>query len=343
MMKFFLLLLLLPFYTTAQVTMLPAAVSHRLADVMSVEMKKDPFRTYMYHIWAQKGYSKTELKRAERQLHKDVQVLDDILEGLYHYPGGMPDSLQKAGMSSADIAMLQAYATNRFTATGNKGARYYTGTSRFEDEAGNWCLWVTFDKENVVIRTYPGPNNYTYRVNHQLQHVTMGKIIHDTIYVQNSKGALLAQYYYYDKGRLLEINEGEIERVLTPIPDKINWAQAFKEATANREEEVFAFVEMQPSFPEGEPALKQFIAAHMQYPKTALENKVTGIAFVQFVVKWDGTVTDIKSVGRGLGYGLDEEALWLVSIMPKWEPGAQNGKLVNVRVNLPVKFILPGR
>jgi protein TonB len=53
-----------------------------------------------------------------------------------------------------------------------------------------------------------------------------------------------------------------------------------------------------------------------------------------------GNIKDV-SVSNGLGYGCDEEALRVLKAMPKWNPGKQNGKAVNVSVVLPIFFKQP--
>ena len=60
-----------------------------------------------------------------------------------------------------------------------------------------------------------------------------------------------------------------------------------------------------------------------------------------FVIKSDGSIVDVKALGTALGYGLPEEAMRLVREMPRWQPGIQNGKGVNVQFTLPVRFEVP--
>jgi protein TonB len=43
---------------------------------------------------------------------------------------------------------------------------------------------------------------------------------------------------------------------------------------------------------------------------------------------------------KGIGGGCDEEALRVVSGMPRWTPGMQKGKPVRVQFNLPIKFTI---
>ena len=71
----------------------------------------------------------------------------------------------------------------------------------------------------------------------------------------------------------------------------------------------------------------------------ARENEIQGNVYVTFLVDKDGKVKDAKIL-RGIGGGCDEEALRVVSHMPDWKPGKQNGRAVMVQYNLPVKFTL---
>ncbi len=104
-------------------------------------------------------------------------------------------------------------------------------------------------------------------------------------------------------------------------------------------QEVATYVERMPEFQGGETALMKFIIANINYPQLALDSGIVGKVIVQFVVSIEGDVTNAKII-RGIGFGCDEEVLRMVYTMPKWKPGMQNGKLVNVAYNLPVKFSL---
>jgi protein TonB len=41
---------------------------------------------------------------------------------------------------------------------------------------------------------------------------------------------------------------------------------------------------------------------------------------------------------EGIGFGCDDEAMRVVSEMPTWRPGIQNGTQVPVRLILPINF-----
>ena len=102
----------------------------------------------------------------------------------------------------------------------------------------------------------------------------------------------------------------------------------------------YEVVEVMPKFKGGESAMMEFLMMNMKYPQTAVKAKQQGRAIVGFVVRKDGTVSDVhitKSAGHAV---LDEEAMRVVKSMPAWEPGKQKGKPVNVKYNVPITFRL---
>jgi protein TonB len=105
------------------------------------------------------------------------------------------------------------------------------------------------------------------------------------------------------------------------------------------ESKVFDVVEQMPSFPGGQGALLEYLASHVKYPVVAQENGVQGRVVVSFVVERDGSITDVRVV-RSVDPSLDREAQRVVSSMPRWTPGKQNGSAVRVKYNVPVSFRL---
>ena len=99
-------------------------------------------------------------------------------------------------------------------------------------------------------------------------------------------------------------------------------------------------VEVMPKFKGGESAMMEFLMMNMKYPQTAVKAKQQGRVIVGFIVRKDGTVSDVH-ITRSVGYDvLDKEAMRVVKSMPAWEPGKQNGKPVNVKYNVPITFRL---
>jgi TonB family protein len=103
--------------------------------------------------------------------------------------------------------------------------------------------------------------------------------------------------------------------------------------------EVFTIVEEMPDFPGGNEALFKFLGSNMKYPDAAKEGNIAGVVYVKFVIGNNGDVRDAE-IARGVHALLDEEALRVVRLMPKWKPGMQRGKPVNVQYMLPISFTL---
>lgn len=102
---------------------------------------------------------------------------------------------------------------------------------------------------------------------------------------------------------------------------------------------VFDVVEQMPEFPGGMEALMQFMSKNMKYPDEATKAGQEGRVIVSFVVEADGRVTNAKVV-RSVAPLLDAEALRVIGLMPRWEPGRQNGEAVRVKYTIPVTFRL---
>ena len=119
-------------------------------------------------------------------------------------------------------------------------------------------------------------------------------------------------------------------------------AEVFVEDTKEvevKEQVPFVVVEIMPDFPGGDEARIKFLQEHLQYPKFAREAGLEGKVFVGFVVEPDGRLTNF-SITRGVAPILDDEALRVVKMMPRWIPGKQRGKSVRVQFSLPITFTL---
>ncbi len=83
-----------------------------------------------------------------------------------------------------------------------------------------------------------------------------------------------------------------------------------------------------------------FIKTNLKYPEEALTKKVDGQVVATFVIDTNGAVIN-PVITQGLGYGCDAEVLRILSLMPAWIPGRQDGQAVKVSMTLPVMFQLP--
>jgi len=89
----------------------------------------------------------------------------------------------------------------------------------------------------------------------------------------------------------------------------------------------------------GAAAWSKFLQRNLKYPDMAVDSRMQGRVWVSFIVEKDGHLSDIV-VERGVGYGMDEEALRVLKMAPAWKPGIQNGQPVRVKYNIPINFQL---
>ena len=105
------------------------------------------------------------------------------------------------------------------------------------------------------------------------------------------------------------------------------------------EPEPYVIVQEMPSFPGGKDALMRYIMENVVYPPDAAANGIQGTVLLRFVVSSTGDVTRVE-VTRSANPLLDTEALRVISTLPRWKPGKQDGNPVPVWFSVPVIFEL---
>ena len=132
-------------------------------------------------------------------------------------------------------------------------------------------------------------------------------------------------------------------RLLTTLSVLVLLFVANTNATAQNKkaanDKVYDKVEVMPEFPGGEQAMMEFVAKNVIYPKEAIDKEIDGRVLVSFIVEKDGSINEVK-VMKGIGGGCDEEAVRVISAIPKWKPGKQDGKPVRVSYMMPITFRL---
>lgn len=98
-------------------------------------------------------------------------------------------------------------------------------------------------------------------------------------------------------------------------------------------------VDQMPRFPGGPGELAKFIAANLRYPQQAIDRGVEGQVLLRFVVEKDGSIADIR-VLQSVDPACDAEAMRVIRMMPRWEPGKHNGRAVRVWFTQPIAFEL---
>ena len=137
-----------------------------------------------------------------------------------------------------------------------------------------------------------------------------------------------------------KLKDGKTVSVQYTLPIYLNLLIPHAEtASVDNEDKPLSVVEQNPEFKGGYDAMQKFLRDKMNYPSLAQQSGIQGTVFVQFVVEKTGVISRIKIL-RGIGGGCDEEAIRVVKEMPAWTPGKQNGQVVPVMFQIPVKFQL---
>ncbi len=123
-----------------------------------------------------------------------------------------------------------------------------------------------------------------------------------------------------------------------PLDDGIVFAITdVEEEEIQEEEEIFNFVEVEPQFVGGPVALHDFIQENLDIYSIPEKERENGNVYIQFVVRKDGTLSDIKVI-KGVNNDMNQEAIRIIKMMPDWNPGKQAGQVVNCRFTVPVHF-----
>ncbi|TDO78175.1 TonB-like protein [Flavobacterium chryseum] len=96
----------------------------------------------------------------------------------------------------------------------------------------------------------------------------------------------------------------------------------------------YTIVSQAPSPKKGINSFYSYVAKSMNIPAD-VRNKISGKIYLTFIVDKDGTLVEPKIV-KGIGYGLDENAIRLIKEAKKWNPGIRRGLPVRVLYSLPI-------
>lgn len=118
-------------------------------------------------------------------------------------------------------------------------------------------------------------------------------------------------------------------------------ANATEKMTADKSG-YYNYAEVAPSYDGGQGAIEGYITNNLEYPQDAIDNGIEGTVNIQFGVDENGNISSVKTLGPKLGYGLEDEAIKVVSNMPKWRPGTIKGKKVKTLMVLPITYRLEG-
>lgn len=137
---------------------------------------------------------------------------------------------------------------------------------------------------------------------------------------------------------------GDFSESQNQIHEIMTWMKGIKSSKPDTKDnpkeetgEIFDTVDKPAQFPGGDLACLEWIDHNVIYPTIALEQDLSGLVKVEFVVNVSGAIVDAKVV-KSPYYIFSEPALQAVRAMPPWRPALKNGKPVRSRVQIPVIF-----
>ncbi|MFN8281583.1 MAG: energy transducer TonB [Chitinophagales bacterium] len=118
-------------------------------------------------------------------------------------------------------------------------------------------------------------------------------------------------------------------------PENENTRNYTVQNTVQKDTDVYEIADEMPEF---KGNLTKYLNEHLIRSKEAMKKNARGKVIVRFIVDANGKILNPIVLKDNVGYGCAEEALRVVSKMPKWWPGKKDGKPVKVYYTLPVTF-----
>lgn len=87
-----------------------------------------------------------------------------------------------------------------------------------------------------------------------------------------------------------------------------------------------------PAYP-----MEQYLSENLKYPAGARDSSIEGAVVLKYVVNEDGNVTQTEVV-KGIAGGCNQEAIRVLSNMPKWSPAIKDDKKTKVTFYQLVNF-----
>jgi TonB family protein len=97
-------------------------------------------------------------------------------------------------------------------------------------------------------------------------------------------------------------------------------------------------VEIEAEYPGGHNAWAQYILRTLNYPKDAVKNSIQGDVVVEFVVKTDGSLTDIRAISGP--EELRAESVRVITKSGRWIPAIDHGMKVDSYCKQPINYRL---
>ncbi|MBT2557578.1 energy transducer TonB [Hymenobacter sp. ISL-91] len=133
--------------------------------------------------------------------------------------------------------------------------------------------------------------------------------------------------------------QGRLQKIAQFDKGKERKATCFSKTGATVSCKQYKYTEKLPEFPGGQQELMSYIGRTLRYPDAALKQNLQGVVKLAFVVAETGEVRCVQ-VTQPLWPELDAEARRVLTSLPRFTPGQQNGEPVPVYFTVPVTFAI---
>ncbi|WP_165389600.1 energy transducer TonB [Ancylomarina subtilis] len=254
------------------------------------------------------------------------------------------------GYSQNDTTIY--YKANQKPALGKEDALAFT---KIKKKSENECKFLYFGKKgerwirSKHTRILTVENDSTIKILNQFtrnEYYKTFKPVGDYFYIKEYHKNGNLRIEGLSKSNIYNHWEGQVKRYFTSgelasisryknnqVRGNKNWLKNGKPFIDN----IYTNVDVMPQFPGGELELKKYLTANLKYPQEAVEKRFYGDVYVSFVIDEDGSVVG-TNISKSLNSDFDQEALRVVSGMPKWTAGKLDGKPVKVCYTVPIKF-----
>jgi len=247
---------------------------------------------------------------------------------------------QEPPLSASDRVIEDPDVIPMYTGGSGEMHRFIANTLKYPPDA------VVRDAQGLVVYTFVVEKDGT---------LTNFKIIHDADPLLNEEALrILQQMPPWRPARF----KGEIVRAESYVPMYFKLNKNARAATTSRpsssatarayaktdieiieNNDIYTIVDKMPEYSKGEAGIGEFISHNIRYPREALQEGIEGRILCSFIVATDGSITNIEVVD-GLHPALNNEAIRVLGLMPKWIPGENGGEKVNVKCLLPIDFTI---
>ena len=197
--------------------------------------------------------------------------------------------------------------------------------------------------------------NATETGDDEIDPIDLTDLMHETEMVPMSNEEIITQLEEKqpsEKGEKLNIVDDDVE--VDPHEEEMtnDDEQLLKELEEQQEDKALAPLEVDPQnplnfhvvedlpqYPGGAVEFLKWLTRNLRYPTLARERKTQGKVVAVFYVEKDGSITGIK-ITKSLSAECDREALRVLRMMPKWQPGIYHDEPCRTKVCIPIVFKL---